>query len=128
MPRKKTPKGKHFDQGKPPVHLIPSEAIIGIAKALDFGAKKYGEYNFRLGMKHTKIIDSLLRHTLAYLSGEDNDPESGLSHIHHLGANYAMLEYIRLHHPELDDRFKGNKNAIKSKTPKSRNKTSKLRN
>jgi hypothetical protein len=147
---KKKTTGNHFDDGKPPIHLIPSEAITGIAKALDFGAKKYGEYNFRKGIKHTKIIDSLIRHALAYLAGEDFDPESGLSHIQHLGANYAMLEYIRLHHPDLDDRFKnetsvnqvemlenlnkakeylkGRTYATKSKKVKSRSRTPKLCN
>jgi hypothetical protein len=119
-------KGAHFDEGKAPIHLIPSEAILGIAHSLGFGAKKYGEYNFRYGMKHTKILDSLIRHALAYLAGEDNDPESGLSHIQHIGANYAMLEYLRIHHPELDDRFKGtNENNVKKRPNKSRKKLGK---
>ena len=100
-------KGTKKDQGKAPIHLIPSEAIIGIARGLEYGAVKYGEYNFRQGIEYTRILDSLMRHTLAYLSGEDNDPESGLSHIWLIGSNYAMLEWQRVHHPELDNRYKG---------------------
>ncbi len=102
-------KGDKFDDGKAPIHLIPTEAIIGIAHALGMGAKKYGAYNFRGGIEYTRIIDSLMRHTLAYLAGEDNDPESGLPHTYHIGANFAMLEWMRIHHPELDDRYKSPK-------------------
>lgn len=106
---KKTKKqeiGDHFDEGKAPIHLIPVEAILGTAHVFGMGAKKYGEYNFRKGIRHTQIINSLLRHTLAYLDGEDNDPESGKSHIYHAMANCAMLIYMIHNKPELDDRYK----------------------
>lgn len=73
-------KGKKFDSEKAQIHLIPTEAILGMASALGMGAKKYGAYNFRSGIEYTRIIDSLMRHTLAYLAGEENDPESGLPH------------------------------------------------
>lgn len=98
------------DKTKPQIHLIPSEAILGIAQALTFGREKHGRYEFRESeLTHTEIIDSLMRHTLAYLGGENNDPETGYSHTWHIGANYAMLEYKRVHQPELDDRYKKEK-------------------
>ena len=98
--------GNKSDSGKAQIHLIPTEAILGMASALAMGAEKYGEYNFREGLEYTRIINSLMRHTLAFLAGEDNDSESGLPHTYHIGANYAMLEYMRVHHPELDNRYK----------------------
>lgn len=104
-------KGLHFDEGKAPLHLIPEEAIIGMAMAFGYGYKKYDEpygtrWNFKKGIEVTKLTDSLRRHALAYLKGEDLDPESGLSHVWHILANAAMLEYNRIHHPELDDRYR----------------------
>lgn len=98
--------GKKFDQGKAPLHMIPEEAIEGMALAFAYGAKKYGEYNYRNGIDVTRLTDSLGRHVLAYLKGEDNDPESGLPHTYHILANAAMLEYMRVHKPEFDNRFK----------------------
>lgn len=104
--KKRKSKGTKNDQGKAPIHLIPVEAIIGMSHALGFGANKYGEYNFREGLEYTRLIDSLMRHTLAYLAGEENDPESGLPHTWHIGANFAMLEFTRINNPEMDDRYK----------------------
>lgn len=118
-------KGKHFSKGKAPIHLIPSEAITAMAHGFGFGAAKYGEYNFRYGIEWTELTDSLMRHTLAFLKGEDDDPESGLPHVWHIGNNFAMLEYMRVHHPELDNRFK---NEAKSKKAKPRRKSSSVRN
>ena len=120
--------GKKLDQGKAPIHLVPTEIVVGIAMAFGMGAEKYGEWNYREGISYTRLIDSLLRHTLAFLNGEDNDPESGYPHTWHIGANIAMLEWMRVNKPELDNRYKGKKNATKSKKVKSRSKTSKLRN
>jgi hypothetical protein len=98
--------GKKFDQGKAPLHMIPEEAIEGMALAFGYGAQKYGEYNYRNGIDVTRLTDSLGRHTLAYLKGEDNDPESGLPHTYHILANAAMIEYMRVHKPEFDNRYK----------------------
>lgn len=83
------------DTGKPDVTLIPYEAVEEIAKVLEFGAKKYARDNWKAGtgFKYTRIIASLLRHIYAYLRGEDNDPESGLSHMAHAGCNVMFLLY-----------------------------------
>lgn len=91
---------------KPPIHLIPTEAIIGMANAFLMGIEKHGEHAYRDGIKYTELIDSIMRHTLAFLDGEENDKESGMPHTWHIGANFAMLEYQRVHHKELDNRFK----------------------
>lgn len=98
--------GVKFDQGKAPLHMIPEDAILGMAQAFAYGAQKYGEYNYRNGIHTTRLTDSLGRHTLAYLAGENDDPESGLPHTYHILANAAMLEYMRIHRPEFDNRYK----------------------
>lgn len=107
--------GNKFDGGKAPVHLIPVEFVLGTAQAFKMGINKYGKWNYREGIEYTRLIDSLMRHTLAYLNGEELDPESGLPHTWHIGANAAMIEYMRVNKPEMDDRYKGEIDDVKSK-------------
>lgn len=98
--------GTKFDAGKAQLHMCPEEAFIGMARAFEYGAKKYSKWNFKNGIEFTRLSDSLQRHLLAFMSGEDNDPESGLPHTYHLLANAAMLEFMRVHRQEKDDRYK----------------------
>lgn len=98
--------GTKFDAGKAPLHMCPEEAFIGMAKAFEYGAKKYDRWNYKKGIHYTRINDSLMRHLLAYMSGEDIDPESGLPHTNCILANAAMLEYMRVNRKEFDDRHK----------------------
>lgn len=87
-----------FNSGKPDWSLFPFEAAEEIVKVLEFGAKKYAAWNFTVngGLSWKDCCSSILRHTFAFLRGEDNDPESGLSHIAHVGCNVLfLLTYIR---------------------------------
>lgn len=104
--------GKKEDSNKAPISLIPTEAILAMAEGFAYGAKKYGAHNFREGIEYTRLIDSLMRHTLAFLAGEDIDEESGLPHVSLMGSNFAMLQYQTVHHPELDNRYKSPKKDI----------------
>lgn len=99
-------KGIKHDQGKAPISLIPTEFIVGVAEVFDFGAKKYGKHNFRLGMDHTRVLDAALRHLLAIVNGEDLDPESGKKHIYHAGCCLAMYSYFTENGVGTDDRAK----------------------
>ena len=84
-----------FDSGKTDWSLMPFECIEEINKVLDFGARKYAAHNWRTGagFKYTRVLSSLLRHTFAWARGEDLDPESGLSHLAHMGCNVIFLLY-----------------------------------
>ena len=84
-----------FDEGKTNWSLMPFEAVEEINKVLEFGANKYAEWNFANdgGMKHSRVINSCLRHIFAYMRGQDLDPESGLSHLAHAGCNILFLLY-----------------------------------
>ena len=97
-------KGTKHDTGKPKLSYVPVEAIAGISRALEYGANKYGKGNFKSGMDHTRVIDALLRHTYAYVGGEDVDQESGLSHLDHAGACVAILAYYKSRNVGKDDR------------------------
>ena len=98
--------GLKYDNGKPPVGLLSSRALLSIAAVLGTGAEKYGSHNWRGGLAWSRVSDAALRHLLAWKDGEDKDPETGLSHLAHAGCCVLfLLEYLDTH-PELDDRFK----------------------
>jgi len=80
-----------FDNEKPDPTMIPMSAVIGEAKALGFGANKYGRSNWKKGMDWMRPAGAALRHLYAWISGEDIDPESGLNHLYHVKCNISFL-------------------------------------
>jgi hypothetical protein len=94
-----------LDEAKPNLALLPPEALLEIAKVLDFGAKKYSADNWRGGFKYRRVTSAMLRHLFAWLSGEDKDPESGLSHMAHVGCNVLFLLTFIVTKTGTDDRF-----------------------
>lgn len=83
--------GVKYDGGKPPYHLLPPELLDGVAKVLDFGAQKYSERNWERGMDWSRCFSALQRHSWAWWGGEDLDPETGMSHLWHMGCCIAFL-------------------------------------
>jgi Domain of unknown function (DUF5664) len=105
-PQQKKEPGTKFDAGKPPMELLSTEALVQISRVLEFGKKKYDAHNWRKGMSWSRLIGAALRHLAAFKDGEDLDPETGLSHLAHLGCcTMFLLEFIKTH-PEMDDRYK----------------------
>jgi hypothetical protein len=106
-----------FDTDKPRMELLDRYALEQIALVMTYGAKKYttptasGDHNWRKGFKWSRLYGAALRHLLAHLSGEDKDPDTGLSHIAHLGCCAMFLLWHEKNHPELDDRYKDDNNA-----------------
>jgi hypothetical protein len=95
-----------YDTGKARLDLLDPIAIEGLAKVLQFGADRYSDNNWRNGLKWSRIIAALLRHTFAIMRGEDVDPDSGLLHADHVMCNAMFLSNHFREHPELDDRYK----------------------
>jgi hypothetical protein len=78
--------------GKPPLHLIPPAAEILEAVVMGLGAKKYGEFNWRSSkVRATVYIAAAKRHLAQWLDGQDDDPESGVSHLAHARACLGVL-------------------------------------
>ncbi len=75
------------------------------------GRDKYGAANWAKGIQHSRLLGAALRHILAYNSGEDLDPESGITHVAHAACNLMFLLWMQKHKPELDDRW--SKDAVK---------------
>jgi hypothetical protein len=99
-------KGKKFDNEKPPITIIPKEAIYEMAKAFQYGAGKYGRNNFKGGIEFTRLADATMRHLLEFINGEDFDKESSNNHLGHALASLAMLAYMYHNKKEMDDRYK----------------------
>lgn len=91
--------GMKFDNDK----IRPALVLGDFAQALQqvsavgkFGAKKYADNNWLSVKDGTKRYqDAMLRHYLAWCTGEVNDPESGLPHLAHMAWNaLAVTELI----------------------------------
>ena len=98
--------GQKFDTEKPPMDLLDRHALEEIARVLAFGANKYSKHNWRGGIRYSRLIAASMRHLMAFNDGEDTDPETGLSHIAHLGCCVMFLLWMERQRPDLDDRWK----------------------
>jgi hypothetical protein len=105
--------GLRFNEGKLPHHLISPFAMDELAKVLQEGAKKYAERNWEKGLKWDECTGSLLRHLNAWRKGEENDPETGLSHMAHVLCNAMFLSHFIVTGAGTDDRPKYNNNNNK---------------
>jgi hypothetical protein len=97
--------GKKFDTDKVMVELLPIESLEEIAKVMTFGAKKYNAENWRAGIKWKRVLGAAMRHLMAFMRGENKDPESGLSHLAHLGCCVMFLLWYEQHRNGFDDRY-----------------------
>lgn len=98
--------GVKFDHDKNRVDLLSPYWLEGVAQVLTYGAKKYSAHNWRKGISQSRLIGACLRHIFSYMRGEDHDPETGLSHLHHASCCLMFLSETSQSHPELDDRYK----------------------
>ena len=96
----------HDSDGKPGVDQIPPAFLIELGRVYTFGARKYARDNWKLGTYWHEFYGSALRHLLAWWSGEDDDPESGINHLIHAAWNCAALFYYQKEGRGTDDRPK----------------------
>jgi len=63
-----------FDSEKVRLDLLPALPLIAVARVFQFGAKKYGEYNYAEGdgLKASRLYAAALRHLFAWWTGENN--------------------------------------------------------
>jgi hypothetical protein len=98
--------GKKNDNGKPPIDLVPTGIIRGIARVLAHGAEKYGRHNWRGGLACSRLYAAMQRHLMAWLDNADLDEDSGLQHLDHAACELAFLIDTLKTRPDLDDRYK----------------------
>tara|TARA_R110000787_G_scaffold24030_5_gene68492 strand:- start:4679 stop:5092 length:414 start_codon:yes stop_codon:yes gene_type:complete len=126
--------GDRFNTGKLKWSLVSWKALAPMVRVLMFGAHKYttfkrddginvkgdqiskedskglevvtsGANNWKKGLKYTELTESLQRHLNAFIDGEDNDPESKLSHVGHILCNAMFLSYMSMFKKDMDDRY-----------------------
>jgi hypothetical protein len=109
--------GRKDDGGKAPFHLIPPEALFALASVLAFGATKYGENNWRRGMKWSRPFSAAMRHLWCWWAGKAPTPrsflfdtidgETSFSHLWHALACVVFLVSYEERRTGEDDRFGG---------------------
>lgn len=104
-----TDRAMRFNKGKPKLSYVMDfpEAISMMSDVSEFGAKKYARNNWKKGLAHSEIVDSLLRHLALYNSGEILDEDSGLPHLGHIVWNSMALAEMTNLHPEMNDLHEG---------------------
>jgi len=99
--------GVRQNEGKPMLSPIDPRLLLEMGKGLAIGQAKYGEKAFNKEgnvMKLSTGYDSLLRHLIKFMSGEDIDADDG---VHHL-AKVINCAVVMWHNKEQgDDRLKG---------------------
>lgn len=83
--------GIKHDQGKLRLDLITPEIRLALGSVLTFGAAKYGDRNWELGMDPSRLIAAAQRHLLSWEMGEIYDHESNLNHLWHALTNLGFL-------------------------------------
>lgn len=86
------PTGTKHDSGKRDWTLLPWKQLEQVVQVLEFGATKYSRDNWKQ-VERDRYEKALMRHTISYLSGEKQDPESQQSHLAHVICNCLFLLY-----------------------------------
>lgn len=94
------------NEGKLDWSLVDMKSMEPLVQAMMFGASKYEADNWRKGTPIKTSLSCLMRHITAFMNGEDNAPDSGVSHLGHAMANLAFMIHDLREHPKLDNRYK----------------------
>jgi hypothetical protein len=97
--------GTKNDEEKNRLELMPFDALFELGKVYSMGARKYDSRNWEKGIKYSRIFGAMMRHAFAWWCREDNDKESGLSHMVHATWNaITLVAYIIRGMTDYDDR------------------------
>ena len=84
--------------------LIPVGPLTEVATHYGRRALKYSPDNWRKGYAYSLSYAALQRHAMQFWAGEDDDQETGSSHMAAVVFHALALMEFRKTHPELDDR------------------------
>ena len=85
------PKFIKDDNAKTRYDLLPPELLEETARVLTFGAQKDSAHNWAQGASWSRYFSAMMRHMWAWWRGEDNDPETGFSHLAHAACCLSFL-------------------------------------
>lgn len=94
-----------FNTGKPQTSELSPKFLLDMGAVLEKSRAKYPRGNWAKGNDFSVPYDSMMRHILAWQSGEAIDPESGQSHLAHAALNLMMLHFYEENFPQFDDRI-----------------------
>jgi hypothetical protein len=81
-----------FGLAKAPIDKVPPALLLAVAEAMQFGADKYGAYNWRTAKISSSVYyAAMMRHITAWWDGEDYAPDSKVHHLAHAAASIALL-------------------------------------
>lgn len=97
---------KRYNAGKVQTREIDPNFILGIGEVLTKSRAKYEAYNWTKSTKLSTPYESMMRHIMAFQSGEDFDKETQSHHLLHAATNLMFMYYHITNNPEeSDDRF-----------------------
>ncbi|MBB4768659.1 hypothetical protein DYQ94_06395 [Xanthomonas sp. LMG 8993] len=77
---------------KVPMQLVPPSARIAMAAAFADGASKYGPFNWReKGVSASVYLGAAMRHIDAWIDGQEVAEDSGVDHLAHAMACFAII-------------------------------------
>lgn len=103
--KKDAVEAKKFDTDKDPLNLLPTEALRLVSRVLGHGATKYDPWNWKQGLKSSRLYAACLRHLFAWSERQDIDEESKLPHLAHAACCLLFLLEQMGRRPDLDDRY-----------------------
>jgi hypothetical protein len=95
------------DQAKTDWSLLPVEAIEEVLKVLEFGAKRYGKFNWienSESVEWSRFVNALERHLASFKKGQDTDADSGLLELAHIATNALFLLTFKIQNLGIDNR------------------------
>lgn len=85
--------GMKGDGGKRDWGLVFWPALDALVDGLTFGARKYTPNNWQK-VSRERFESAVMRHWSLYMQGEENDGESGLSHLAHMMCSLMFLMWF----------------------------------
>jgi hypothetical protein len=103
---------KKNDMGKLEWEMMPEEALEEVMKVLQFGANKYGKWNWLDNAneaEYTRIMNAIERHFKKFKKGQDLDEESSLPELAHVIVNCLFILQYQCLDVGIDNRRKNTK-------------------
>jgi hypothetical protein len=92
--------GAKLDHGKARLGLVLggfAMALMDVGRVGTFGAEKYSDNGWMsVENGEQRYLDAMLRHLVAFMSGEESDSESGLPHLAHAAWNALAIHELHI--------------------------------
>lgn len=91
---------------KLPLGALPWAVVLEASCGLGEGMVKYGPHNWRTsgGVESMTYVSAAMRHLTSFITGEDVDPDSSLSHITKAISTLMVLRDAQLNGTAIDNR------------------------